>query len=59
MGTGRFDFDEDSDSEAQVVSLGKKLLHAVRQSGVKKDVLVKLLRVRSLRFQRCLPQERV
>ena len=45
MGRASYDF-EDSDSEAQVRSLGKKLLQTARHQDIKKDVLLKLLRVR-------------
>lgn len=56
MGTGNFEF-EYSDSEARIRGLGAKLLHAVKQIGVKKDALVKLLRVRGLPQQHCFPRK--
>ena len=45
MGRASYEF-EDSNSDAQVRSLGKKLLQTARQQDIKKDVLLKLLRVR-------------
>ena len=50
MGRASYDF-EDSDGEAQVRSLGTKLLQTARQQDIKKDVLLKLLRVRAACFE--------
>ena len=50
MGRASYDF-EDSDGEAQVRSLGRKLLQTARQQDIKKDVLLKLLRVRAACFE--------
>ena len=50
MGRSSFEF-EDSDSEAHVRDLGKKLLQTAKQQDIKKDVLVKLLKVRAFTIE--------
>lgn len=52
MGRANYEF-EDSDSEAHVRDLGKKLLQTAKQQDIKKDVFVKLLKVRAFPLEPC------